>query len=72
MYVSLLVNITGQHYAGLSSPHVKDTEGGEEPLEHDHLQRLAVLLELIQVFPSLKCLPLFSEQGTTGDTQVLA
>lgn len=50
MYVSLLVNITSQHYAGLSSPHVKDTEGGEEPLEHDDLQRRAVLLGLVQVF----------------------
>lgn len=50
MYVSLLVNITSQHYAGLSSPHVKDTGGREEPLEHDHLQRRAVLLGLVQVF----------------------
>lgn len=40
MYVSLLVNITSQHYVGLSSPHVEDTEGGEELVEHDHLQRL--------------------------------
>lgn len=50
MYVSLLVNITSQHYAGLSSPHVKDTEGGEEQLEHDHLQQQAVLLGPVQVF----------------------
>lgn len=53
MYVPLLVNITSQHYAGLSSPHVKDTEGGEEQLGHDHLQRQAVLLGLVQVFPTL-------------------
>lgn len=47
MYVSLLVNISSQHYAGLSSPHVEDTGGGEELLEHDHL--LSIILDLIQV-----------------------
>lgn len=50
MYVSLLVNLTSQHYAGLSSSHVKDTEGGEDQLEHDHLQWQAVRLGLVQVF----------------------
>lgn len=49
MYVSLLVNISSQHYAGLSSPHVEDTGGGEELLEHDHLQQLCIILDLIQV-----------------------
>lgn len=48
VYLSLLVNITSQHYAGFSSPYVEDREGGEVLLEHDHLQ-LAILLDLIQV-----------------------
>lgn len=65
MYVSLLVNITSQHYAGLSSPHVKDTEGGEERdhLVHDHLQQWAVLLGPVQVFDEFIVSFLISKQG---------
>lgn len=49
VYLSLLVNITSQHYAGFSSPYVEDREGGEVLPVHDHLQRLAMRLDLIQV-----------------------
>ena len=49
VYLSLLVNITSQHYVGFSSPYVEDRERGEVLLVHDHLQRPAILLELIQV-----------------------
>lgn len=38
VYMSLLVNISGQHYAGFRSPHGEGTEAGEELLEHDFSQ----------------------------------
>lgn len=38
VYLSLLLNITSQHYAGFSSPYVEDREGGGALQEHDHLQ----------------------------------
>lgn len=48
VYLSLLVNITTQHYAGFSSPYVEDGRVGRVLLENDHL-RLAISLDLIQV-----------------------
>ena len=38
VYLSLLVSVTSQHYAGLSCLYIEDREGGKVLLEHDHLQ----------------------------------
>lgn len=51
MYMSLWVNISSQHYAGFSGPYAWDREGREVQQEHDHLQQLAVSLDLIQPLP---------------------
>lgn len=65
VYLSLLVNISSQHYAGFSSPYVEDRDGGEVLPERDHLQRPATRFG---IHPSsanfiLKCPFRFSQSG---------
>lgn len=69
VYLSLLVNITSQHYAGFSSPYVEDREGGEVLWERNHLQRLAELLDLIQVLLIRFC-NVYSDLASHGQLTV--